>query len=333
MAAIVARELTKHYRTSRRREGVWGGVLDLVARRRETVKALSGVSFAIERGETVGLIGPNGAGKSTTIKLLTGILRPTAGELSVLGVSPWRQRRRHAMQIGVVFGQRTQLWWDLAVIEALKLLARIYRVPPADFETRLKTFSEILDLEPILHRPVRKLSLGQRTRCDLAASLLHNPPVLFLDEPTIGMDAAVKARMRDFIRATREINGTTIILTTHDTSDIEELCGRLLLIDRGLLLFDGTLERFKDSYGRWRTLIVDLAEPVDLDRMRQLLGDPDLKLSAPLERRLTIGFDRRACTAHELLARLEGKAPIRDVATAEADIEAIVREIYEGFYP
>ncbi len=332
MDAIRVSHLTKEYRVSRRREGFLGGVRDLFLRRRETVRAVDDIAFAIRSGETVGLIGPNGAGKSTTIKMLTGILRPTAGEVNVLGLTPYKDRRRHARQIGVVFGQRTQLWWDLAVIEALRLLARIYRVSAEDFKRRLELFDETLALSDFLDRQVRKLSLGQRMRCDLAASLLHNPPLLFLDEPTIGMDVAVKARMRDFIRSTRKEFGTTIILTTHDTSDIEELCERLLLIDRGLLLFDGGLESFKNSYGRKRTLTIDFERPPITEALSEFLADPEIRLDEPFPGRVTLTFDPSVYTAHRLIDKLDARFPVRDFSTAETDIESIVREIYEGFY-
>ncbi len=331
-AAIYVQNLTKVYRVGRHREGVWGGLLDLVARRSQPVKAVDNLSFSIEPGETVGLIGPNGAGKSTTIKMLTGILKPTTGEVQVLGVTPSKERNRHAMQIGVVFGQRTQLWWDLAVIEAFRLLGKIYRVPPADFEARLAHFNRILELEDLLHRQVRKLSLGQRVRCDLAASLLHNPPVLFLDEPTIGMDVAVKARMRTFIKEIRKNYGTTIILTTHDTADIEELSERLMMIDKGMILFDGSLARFKESYGRTRTLYIDFTAEVELESLRALIVDSDVKLLRPMPKRVEIVFDRNAYTAQDLIGKIGAQFPIGDFSTAETAVETIVRDIYEGFY-
>jgi ABC-2 type transport system ATP-binding protein len=332
MEAITVTNLTKIYKGSIAREGVWGSVVDLFAPRSNPITAVDAISFVIESGSIVGLIGPNGAGKSTTIKMMTGILRPTSGDIIVRGIRPFAQRRRHAMQIGVVFGQRTQLWWDLAVIEAFKLLKTIYRVPDSDFSARLAQFNEVLDLEPLLGRQVRRLSLGQRMRCDLAASLLHNPPVLFLDEPTIGMDVAVKARMRQFVHLIRRQYGTTIILTTHDTADIEELSDRLLVIDKGSILFDGSLDRFKTTYGRQRTLVVDFNQPPDMDALRKVLNDPNIKLSAPFAGRVQIIFDRTANTAHRLIGLISDHFSVRDVSTSEVEVEDIVREIYEGFY-
>lgn len=332
MSGIKVENLTKVYHSSIRREGVWGSFVDLFARQKQNVKAVNDISFEIKKGEIVGLIGPNGAGKSTTIKILTGILKPSSGKIDVFGLVPFKNRQKHAMQIGVVFGQRTQLWWDLAVIEAFRLLRKIYRVSEEDFNKRMEVFNEVLNLEPILNRQVRRLSLGQRMRCDLAASLIHNPPIVFLDEPTIGMDVAVKARMRDFIRMVREQYQTTIILTTHDTSDIEELCDRLLLIDKGLLLFDGTLDRFKQTYGRSRTLTVDFERDIGIDEMQKFLGDPDIKLARPFARHMEIIFDQNSYTAHGLIGRITESFPVKDVSTSEVGIENIVREIYEGFY-
>ncbi|MBN2083293.1 ATP-binding cassette domain-containing protein [bacterium] len=253
---ITVSGLTKVYRSYDRREGLGGALLDLFKRRYRDVRAVDGVSFEIGRGEMVGYIGANGAGKSTTIKMLTGILTPTSGGISVNGLEPQRERYRHARQIGVVFGQRTQLWWDLAVIEAFHLLQKIYKVPSDLYRQRLDTFIEVLDISEQLHTPVRKLSLGQRMKCDLCASLLHKPPLLFLDEPTIGLDVAVKERIRRFIRYINREEGTTIILTTHDLTDIEELCPRIIIIDQGRVIYDGATEEIKDRFGRRRRVVL-----------------------------------------------------------------------------
>jgi ABC-2 type transport system ATP-binding protein len=257
---IQVENLSKVYRTSVRREGIGGAFIDLFARRRREIRAVDDISFQIGRGEVVGYIGANGAGKSTTIKMLTGILTPTSGRILINGLVPERNRQAHAQQIGVVFGQRTQLWWDLAVIEAFHLLQKIYRVPEEQYRQRLAKFVEVLDIEEQLHQPVRKLSLGQRMKCDLCASLLHNPPLLFLDEPTIGLDVAVKERIRRFIRYINETEGSTIILTTHDLTDIEELCPRIIIIDAGKIIFDGLTTEIKERYGRQRRVIVDFKQ-------------------------------------------------------------------------
>ncbi|MGB7765970.1 MAG: ATP-binding cassette domain-containing protein, partial [Candidatus Acidiferrales bacterium] len=238
---IDVRELSKDFRTFKRREGVWGSIQNLFVRDYITVKAVDRVSFAVERGEMVGYIGPNGAGKSTSIKMLTGILMPSSGEARVNGFLPYKQRRQYVKSIGVVFGQRTQLWWDIAVVESFKLLRRIYEVSEKDFRERMEKFNEILGIQDYLFTPVRKLSLGERMRCDLAAALLHNPPLLFLDEPTIGLDVVAKDQIRKFLRAINREFQTTVLLTTHDLDDIEELCRRIMIIDHGRLLYDGPL--------------------------------------------------------------------------------------------
>lgn len=253
---ISVTNLTKVYRNFDRRVGIVGAVQDLFDRRYREIRAVDDVSFSIEPGEMVGYIGANGAGKSTTIKMLVGILSPTSGSMQVNGLTPMKQRYEHARQIGVVFGQRTQLWWDLAVIEAFHLLQKIYRIPPEDFKRRLDVFIDVLDIGGQLHQPVRKLSLGQRMKCDLCASLLHNPRLLFLDEPTIGLDVAVKERIRRFIRAINREEGSTVILTTHDMTDIEELCPRLIIIDEGKILFDGATAEIKLRFGQRRRVVV-----------------------------------------------------------------------------
>src|SRR5271154_3725155 len=249
---IQVRELSKYFRTFHRREGIWGGLQNLFVREYKTVKAVDRVSLSIDRGEMVGYIGPNGAGKSTSIKMLTGILVPTSGEAVVNGFVPYRQRRQYVRTIGVVFGQRTQLWWDIAVVESFKLLRRIYVVSQKDFDARMEMFNQILGIRDYLHTPVRKLSLGERMRCDLAAALLHNPPLLFLDEPTIGLDVVAKDHIRHFLRAINEKFQTTVLLTTHDLDDIEALCRRIIIIDHGRLLFDGPLDLLKQRLLRMK---------------------------------------------------------------------------------
>ena len=251
---IYVNGLCKEFRTFKRREGVWGSIQNLFVREYRTLSAVDHVSFSIDRGETVGYIGPNGAGKSTSIKMLTGILVPTSGEIRVNGFVPFRQRSQYVKTIGVVFGQRTQLWWDIAVIESFKLLRRIYDVSQRDFDARMEHFDEILGIRDYLHTPVRKLSLGERMRCDLAAALLHNPPLLFLDEPTIGLDVVAKDHVRHFLRAINREFRTTILLTTHDLDDIEELCHRIMIIDHGQVLYDGPLAHLKQKLLRTKQI-------------------------------------------------------------------------------
>ncbi len=248
MALIEARGLTREFKIFSRREGVTGAIRDLFHRHYRILRAVDGIDFIVEKGEMVGYIGANGAGKSTTIKLLTGILVPTAGKVVVNGYVPYRDREVYTRDIGVVFGQRSQLWWDIAVIESLKLLRRIYNVTREEFQQRLQRFDDILELNSFLHLPVRKLSLGQRMRCDLAAALLHNPTILFLDEPTIGLDILAKARIRDFLKEINNQFKTTVILTTHDLGDIEALCPRVAIIDQGKMLYDGSIDNL---YAQW----------------------------------------------------------------------------------
>jgi len=304
---IIAQQLTKVYQNYDRRVGVAGALADLFRRRYRTVRAVDGISFTIQRGEMVGYIGANGAGKSTTIKMLTGILLPTSGTVLVGGLNPCRQRYAHARQIGVVFGQRTQLWWDLAVIEAFNLLQKIYEIPEADYRRRLQRAVEVLDITEQLHQPVRKLSLGQRMKCDLCASLLHNPPLLFLDEPTIGLDVAVKERIRRFIRHINREEGSTIVLTTHDMTDIEELCPRIMFIDRGKLIFDGATQEIKERFGRWRRVVLDLQR----DYPAECRDDPLPGLNVPIA---FAGYDtvkaERGAAAQETEEQVEAEAEL-----------------------
>jgi ABC-2 type transport system ATP-binding protein len=246
---IVTRDLRKTFRIARRRPGVLGGLRSLVNPMVREVVAVDGISLAIEPGEMVACLGPNGAGKSTTIKMLTGILVPSSGSVQVFGLQPHRQRRRVARRIGVVFGQRTQLWWDLPLRDSFDLLRHIYRVPAERFEANMREFSELLDLDTFMDTPVRQLSLGQRMRGDLAAALLHDPDVLYLDEPTIGLDVVAKHRVRSFLRELNEDRGVTVLLTTHDMADVERLCSRLLIIDHGKLLFDGGVDQMRGRVG------------------------------------------------------------------------------------
>ena len=278
---VYARDLRRVFRTFERRPGVMGAVRDLFRLGGEDRVAVDGIDLDIHPGERVGLIGPNGAGKSTTIKMLTGVLTPTSGHLRVAGREPSRDRKAHVRDIGVVFGQRTQLWWDLAVLEAFDLLASVFQVPAADYRSRLYRFDEVLDIGPLLGLPVRELSLGQRMRCDIAAALLHGHQLLFLDEPTIGLDVAVKLRIRDFIAKVNQESGTTVLLTTHDLGDIEAVCERVVLIDHGAILFDGTAAALKASLGGQRRLVVDLAQPLSAEAAAALAPDLPVPGSRP----------------------------------------------------
>ena len=293
-------------------------------RERRPVTAVDGVSFSVERGEMVGYIGPNGAGKSTTIKMLTGILVPSSGRLLVAGLVPARRRTELARRIGVVFGNRSQLWWDLPLRESFELLRHIYRVPAADHRRRTAELRELLDLEPFLDTPVRQLSLGQRMRGELTAALLHAPDVLFLDEPTVGLDIVSKARVREFLAELNRKRGVTVLLTTHDLSDIERLCPRMLIIDKGRVLYDGGTAEIATRFGAERTLVVDLTEtrpPLHLARASVV------RTKGP---RQWIRFRSEETTAAALISAITEQAQLVDLSIEEPDIEEVVRRVYTG---
>jgi ABC-2 type transport system ATP-binding protein len=324
---IEVKDLTKEFRTFRRREGVLGALQNLFVREYVTVRAVDHVSFAIERGEMVGYIGANGAGKSTTIKVLTGILVPTSGRVVSNGFVPYRERRRYTKHIGVVFGQRTQLWWDIAVIESFKLLKEIYEIPERDYRQRLDLFSDLLSLKEYLHTPVRKLSLGERMRCDLAASLLHNPPLLFLDEPTIGLDVVAKDRIREFLKEVNRTEGTTVLLTTHDLSDIEELSKRILIIDKGHILFDGDLGQMKKRLAKYNQVKFFLKDRSQLAHLSQVQTD-GIACERVDELTYLIRFDREQHSSAEVIRRIVNTLEVRDIFVEEEPIEEIVKRIY-----
>ncbi len=299
----------------------------LAARERAEVVAVEGVSFAIERGEMVALIGPNGAGKSTTLKMLTGVLVPSAGRALVDGLVPWEHRAELAARVGVVFGQRTQLWWDLPLADSFDLLRHLYRVPADRHARTLARLGELLELGPLLATPVRKLSLGQRVRGDLAAALLHEPSLVYLDEPTIGLDVVAKERVRGFLIERNRDEGTTVLLTTHDMADVARLCDRMLLVDRGRLLYDGRVADLVARLGGERRLVVDLDEDVANPAV------PGARLERREGRRVWLAFARDEVRAPELVARVCALYRVRDLALEEPDVEAVVRRVYEKGLP
>jgi ABC-2 type transport system ATP-binding protein len=333
MSQIEVKNLTKVFRVAAKAPGFGGAVKHLFLPKYERKTAVDHISFSIEPGESVAYVGPNGAGKSTTIKMLTGILHPTSGDLAVKGLHPWHHRIANAKNIGVVFGQRTQLWWDLPVQESLRLVGDIYEVPEDRFRKNLQDFLEVLELGPLLARPARQLSLGQRMRCDLAASLLHSPPILYLDEPTIGLDVAVKERIRQFIRRCNREKGVTVMLTTHDLGDIEDLCDRMIMIDNGKILFDGPIAKIRDWYGGERVAVFMLSEdsPHSLEAARSAL--PELaadSIHSPGPFTLSVEFREHPLSAATLVARVMNVLPVVDLRLEEPDIESIIRQMYEG---
>ncbi len=329
MKLIEVENLSKTFRRAVRRTGRLAALRTLLARDYRTIKAVESVSFSVDSGEMVGYLGPNGAGKSTTMKMLTGILVPSGGHILVAGRVPHRQRVEHVRNIGVVFGQRTQLWWDLPTIESFELLRHIYRIPLERWRANLATFSDLLDLDTFIETPVRQLSLGQRMRADLAAALLHDPAILFLDEPTIGLDVVAKERIRQFLSHINRERGVTVILTTHDLADIARLCPRVVLIDQGRVIYDGALEALRARYGRWRTLVVELSQEASAAE-ELTIAAPHAELVRREGLRAWLRFDREATTAAALIANVAARYPVRDLTLEEPEIEEVVRSIYQN---
>jgi ABC-2 type transport system ATP-binding protein len=328
MPMIEARDLRKVFRSLVRRPGVAGTLRTLFSRDYEDKVAVEGVTFALNEGELIGYIGPNGAGKSTTIKMLTGILVPTSGSVRVAGIVPYEQRRANARNIGVVFGQRSQLYWDLPLIESFELLRAIYGIPVTRYRANLEHFTAMLDMGPFLRTPVRQLSLGQRMRGDFAAAMLHDPRVVFLDEPTIGLDVVAKEAIREFIARINRERGTTFILTTHDLADVERLCRRIVLIDRGTLVYDGEIDALRDRYGTHRTLVVTLCEPEPIANLE--VADAELESREGDVWRLR--FDRRTVSAEVMIRRVADRYCVSDLSIEEPELESIIRRIYlEGY--
>jgi ABC-2 type transport system ATP-binding protein len=326
MPIIETRALRKVFRSIKRAPGALGAVRTLFSREYVDRVAVDDVTMSLEAGELVGYIGPNGAGKSTTIKMLTGILVPTSGEIVVAGLVPYLERKQNARNIGVVFGQRSQLYWDLPLIDSFELLRAIYSIPKDRYEKNLADFTELLEMEDFMRTPVRQLSLGQRMRGDFAAAMLHDPRIVYLDEPTIGLDVVAKEAIRSFIARVNAERGTTFILTTHDLADVERLCRRIVLIDEGRVIFDGAVERIKDQYGTHRTLVVELCEPYD----DIAVEGAELESRAGTIARLR--FDRNTISADQLIRRVTEAYCVSDVSIEEPELESIIRRIYvEGY--
>ncbi len=320
--AIRAKNLNKEFKDIRREPGFYGSFKALFSRRYRVVRALRNVNLRIDKGEFVGVIGPNGAGKSTLIKMLTGVLTPTAGDVEVLGIDPCKNRKIISRKIGVVFGQRTQLWWDLPVKDSFDLLKTVYDVSDDDYNRRMEKFIEILEVKDYLSRPVRKLSLGERMRCDLVASLIHNPPILFLDEPTIGLDVVAKQRLREFLKEINKL-GTTIILTTHDTGDIEELCPRIVIVDKGRIMYDGLTSKIKDRVTKERTLVVKFR-----DEPKNVILKKGMKVKSREGGKMIIVFDSSKILVSDAIQNIVKRYKVEDITIEEPSIEDIIRRIY-----
>ncbi|WP_327185730.1 ABC transporter ATP-binding protein [Streptomyces sp. NBC_01334] len=324
IGSIEVRDLSRTFHTTVRRPGLAGGLRSLVNPERVAKHAVCDITFDVGAGELLALLGPNGAGKSTTIKMLTGILTPTSGEARVAGVVPYRERERNARNIGAVFGQRTQLWWDLPVRESFAILRDIYEVPKAQHTDRLGEFDALLDLSSFWDTRVRHLSLGQRVRCDLAAALLHDPPVVFLDEPTIGMDVVVKEQVREFLRHQVEQRGRTVLLTTHDMTEVERLAERVVLINHGRLVLDGTLDEIRRRFGSTWQVRATLADP-----HAEVVAPPGIAVLRHDGSRVVFGPDGPgAPTVHQALKSVIERYEVTDIALDEAELEDVMRAAY-----
>jgi len=320
---IEVTHLSKHFKIAQPGEGFGGQIKALFAPTYKTIQAVDDISYTIQPGEIVGYLGPNGAGKSTTIKLLTGVLTPSSGSVKVHGITPHRDRTANAYRIGVVYGQRSQLWWDLPLSDSFDILAAMYRVPDVRYRQVLAELVELLQMADFLTQPVRRLSLGQRMKGDIVAALLHEPPVLYLDEPTIGLDVVAKNRILEFIRQLNIQKGTTVILTTHNLSDVEQICQRIMIIDHGKVVLDDSQREILNRFGRMRQLVVEFEngiQPVQLSAGNVVKTD---------ENKLTIEFDREQISAFDLILSLKDQQGILDISIKEENIESIVTRLYE----
>ncbi len=323
---IEVQDLSKVFRKPIRGNGLSGMVKTLFSREYDEVRAVDGISFAVPDGQIVGYIGANGAGKSTTIKMMCGILTPTSGSVRIDGVEPYRRRRQVAQHIGVVFGQKTQLWWDIPLIESFKVLKEIYQISDADYTERMGFLGEVLDITRFLSQPVRTLSLGERMRADLAASMIHNPRILFLDEPTIGMDVLVKEKIRCAIRALNKTYGTTVVLTTHDMTDIENLCSRIILLEKGAILYDGPLTTLKNRFGNLKTLT--LTVPAEIRAGTAPVLSPQVDLSEE-DGHLVLRFDADSIALEQVIQYAFRDLKAMDMKIAEISIGDVVKTILE----
>ncbi len=325
---IEMQNVTKEFKVLNRREGLKGSIKDLFSRNYKTIRAVDNISVNIEQGEIVGYLGPNGAGKSTTIKMMTGVLEPTSGQILIDGNVPYRNRTKNAQEIGVVFGQRSQLWWALPLVESFRILKDIYQISDENYNGMMKLYQSLVDIEPLLHKPVRQMSLGQRTLSDILAAFLHDPKIVFLDEPTIGLDVSMKAKIRTLIHALNKEKKTTVILTTHDMGDVDALCRRIIIIDKGKMLYDNDIEHLKGFFGSYRTLKIRIDG--DLGQQAKLIKKevPDFSVSAGDEW-ISILVDEDKAKVIDVLTKLQQSHDIRDMQLEEISTEEVIKKIYE----
>ncbi len=324
MSFIEVKNISKEFKVNKRSAGIPGMIANMFVPKFEIKKAVNDLSFTIEKGEMVGFIGPNGAGKSSTIKMLSGILCPNSGFISVGGYIPYKQRKAYVGNIGVVFGQKSQLQWDLPVIDSFELLRAIYRIPEEKYKRNLERFTEMLDMKGFINQPVRQLSLGQRMRSDIVASLLHSPEIVFFDEPTIGVDIIGKETIRSFIKELNEQDKVTMIFTTHDMQDIEQTCKRIIIIDKGSLMYDGSLQEIRSKYGTSRRLIAEFNEETRVAPIKNVIIE-DLK-----DRKVSFTFDNNVVDVNKLMHEVLEKYSVHDVTVAEPEIESIIQKMYNG---
>lgn len=341
---ITLNDVSKEFKILNRREGLKGSFMDLFSRDYRVIRAVNHISLEIGRGEIVGYLGPNGAGKSTTIKMMTGVLEPTSGEILINGIVPYKKRSQNAQKIGVVFGQRSQLWWALPLIESLKILKEIYQVSDEAYQEMMNLYTSLVDISDLLHKPVRQMSLGQRTLSDILAAFLHNPSVVFLDEPTIGLDVSMKGKIRKLVKALNKEKGTTVILTTHDMGDVDALCRRVVIIDKGTLLYDNDIEHLKRFFGAYRTARVRLGREAEelkeeaVNRMARELEE-QLKAKWPQAKSLTVQpneswidvlINEDEIALMKVVGAIQEHHRIYDMKLEEISTESVIRKIYEG---
>lgn len=323
---IKVTNLTKDFKIHTREKGLLGAAKSLFSSKYTLKRAVDNISFTIEPGEIVGYIGPNGAGKSTTIKMLVGILVPTSGSVEVNGLRPYEDRIENARNMGVVFGQRTQLWWDIPVSESLYLMKHMYKIPEKQFKHNMELFSDILGIDQFMQTPVRQLSLGQKMRADLCAALLHNPEILYLDEPTIGLDVVVKEKIREFIKEVNTTRKTTVILTTHDITDIEKLCSRVIVIDQGRVMYDGNLDNLKVEYGSVETIRLDFVGDIGEMTELRMLGIDDCNIAGNTA---IVTYNKHHVNSSKVIGWFMARTEIKDFVVSETEVEEVIRRIYQ----
>ncbi len=327
MPIIEVKNLVKTYRIIEKEAGLKGYFKNLVKPKYKELTAVDNINFNIEEGELIGYIGENGAGKSTTIKMLTGLLTPTTGKILVNGIVPNEKRIENNKNIGAVFGQKTQLWWDLPVIESFRLIKKMYKIPENEYRKNLKKFTEILELEELLEKQVKNLSLGQKMRCEIAATFIHNPKIVYLDEPTIGLDVLVKENIRKFIKDINREKKTTVILTTHDLKDIEDVCDRIILLDKGKIIYDGEKQKFKDTYGKYVT-----AEFIVSSKNEEIKQLSNAEILEEIQNKLKVKFMHDETTIVKIMNEISNHCKIEDIHMQEAELEDILKEIYKGVH-